>query len=263
MTTFLSFNLRDKKINAYDTDNPITNLFKQNIFWDHDNYSIFQKYRRPNTNFIDAGGYIGTQSILMDEIMKSENEKNKIYTFEPLHHEVLEMNIIDNNLQEAVTLFKVGLGSKKCKINVWNKDAGFIVGQPGQSLVVINETVQDITQFISKAENENGDIQIETLDSYNLVNIGFIKLDCEGMELDILNGAKNTIINNNFPPLFIEIWKQEGWRENIEYYKNYKDLIRTFLIDLGYFYEERLNYYDHIFLNKEDFSRIKDNESNN
>ena len=42
MTKFLSFNLRDKKINAYDTDNPITNLLKQNIFWDHDNYSIFK-----------------------------------------------------------------------------------------------------------------------------------------------------------------------------------------------------------------------------
>jgi len=38
---------------------------------------------------------------------------------------------------------------------------------------------------------ENGNIEIRTLDSYNLSNIGFIKMDCEGMELDILKGSKN------------------------------------------------------------------------
>ena len=114
----------------------------------------------------------------------------------------------------------------------------------------------NIKKTLNDYENETGKIEVRTLDSYNLSNIGFIKLDCEGMELDILNGAKECIINNNCPPLFIEIWIQECWRKDLEYYKTqYKDDIYNFLLNLGYHKGKQINKDDHIFLNEDDYNR--------
>lgn len=48
------------------------------------------------------------------------------------------------------------------------------------------------------------EIQIKTLDSFHLENIGFIKVDVEGHELEVLLGAENTLKKNR-PKLLVEI----------------------------------------------------------
>lgn len=53
-------------------------------------------------------------------------------------------------------------------------------------------------------EVNEGKIKCISLDGLDLPRVDFIKLDCEGMELDVLRGAERTIILNN-PTLFIEI----------------------------------------------------------
>lgn len=45
--------------------------------------------------------------------------------------------------------------------------------------------------------------QCRTLDSYNLRNVQFLKVDCEGWELPILRGAEKTLIQNN-PVVVVE-----------------------------------------------------------
>ena len=47
-------------------------------------------------------------------------------------------------------------------------------------------------------------VPLRTLDSYNLSNIGFIKIDVEGHELDVLRGAEVTLRRDQ-PNLLIEI----------------------------------------------------------
>jgi FkbM family methyltransferase len=47
------------------------------------------------------------------------------------------------------------------------------------------------------------DIQCRKLDSLNIDNIGLIKIDVEGFEIEVLKGAKNTILRNK-PTMIIE-----------------------------------------------------------
>ena len=47
-------------------------------------------------------------------------------------------------------------------------------------------------------------VRLVTLDSFNLSNISLIKIDVEGMEIDVLRGATETIKNNR-PALYIEM----------------------------------------------------------
>ena len=51
-------------------------------------------------------------------------------------------------------------------------------------------------------------VEMRRLDDVKIVNkIGFIKIDVEGHELEVIDGAKNTIINN-MPVLLVEIEKR-------------------------------------------------------
>jgi hypothetical protein len=86
MSKIIKFEFRNKIINAFDNNNPITSTLKSGKYWDEVNYDIFKKYRRPNTNFIDAGAYIGTASLLMYDILNDTNENNLIYAFEPINY---------------------------------------------------------------------------------------------------------------------------------------------------------------------------------
>lgn len=254
MLKIKSLNLRNKQISTFDNDNPVTNTLSMGKYWDEENYVIFSKYRRQHTDFIDAGAYIGTASLLMYDILKDNNENQLIHAFEPINHYCTEKNIIDNNVSSFIKLYKVGLGSENCSLNRWSNEP---IGLPGSSIVHLNGLPNNLEKKkITDLIVENGEIDIRTLDSYNFANIGFIKLDCEGMELDILNGSKETIINNNFPPLFIEIWGQDGWRNDVEYYKqDYKNDIFNFLLTLGYYKGVQINKDDFIFLTEYDYNR--------
>ena len=52
-------------------------------------------------------------------------------------------------------------------------------------------------------KNYNGSINLRTLDSYNFQNVDIIKIDVEGFEIPVLNGAKQTILSQQ-PVIQIE-----------------------------------------------------------
>lgn len=78
-------------------------------------------------------------------------------------------------------------------------------------------------------ENENV-LNATTLDSFNIQNIGLIKIDVEGMEEKVLRGAVGTIIRNNYPPILFELWG-EGMQKMTQ---EQMDRTLKFLIELGY-----------------------------
>lgn len=131
-------------------------------------------------------------------------------------------NIALNNVDYKVTKYNCALSNESGTINFYIRDANDGGGNG-----------------ISKFEYDNIHntphitVQKNTLDSYNLTNIGFIKIDVEGHEKEVLEGSVETIKRNNYPKILFESWDEHHEKNNYPAIKLQKELF-NFITSLGY-----------------------------
>lgn len=142
-----------------------------------------------NKDIIDAGAFTGDTSLPLSKITK----KN-VYAFEPFKEsfDLLNKNIQDNEITNIIPEMK---------------SLGNINGE--RSLYLSGENVQGITSNPNAREYDH-EIKVKetTIDTYvveNNLNVGYITVDVEGAEMDLLEGAINTIQKQK-PILSISIY---------------------------------------------------------
>lgn len=135
--------------------------------------------------FLDIGAHTGTYSIALS----SYNQH--VYSFEPQKMSYYAMcgSVVLSNIQN-VTCYQIGLGSQEQ------------VGE--QTLKIVSEDGGGSTLHATSGVLREETIQIKTLDSFNIKNIGFIKMDVEENELYVLQGAVETLRNSNYPTIIYE-----------------------------------------------------------
>ncbi len=127
--------------------------------------------------FIDVGANIGTYSILMAQKGK------KVVAFEPVpdNFRAFHINLLLNHLQDKVRFFNVGLGRKKetaeFYFNPVNTGASHIIKDPTP------ENGNCISVQISPFDHLYRDLSIAPDDKV------LMKIDTEGMEVDVIEGA--------------------------------------------------------------------------
>jgi len=200
-------------------------LYISKQWWELFMLKYFQQYYKKNTNVIDIGGNIGTHSLLLSEIV---SPGSKIYVFEPVFWDITERNIKANHLEDKIILYKEGVGKKEeeLEIDTFNRNCSVNFGN--FSLIQNYKNPELLSQnTLDQCKSVKKDIKIVTLDSKNFENVSLIKIDVEGMELDVLEGALETIKKNR-PVIFIEVWKKEKNK-----YMN-SDISKKIIKDLHY-----------------------------
>jgi FkbM family methyltransferase len=155
-------------------------------------YKMEHVYPEPGDIVIDAGAYRGDTAALF---RKYTGETGVIYAFEPdeKNHGYLVDNVKRNNAANIVPVKKALMADK----SVCNLIA---TPESGSFLYVVKDRL-DTDSF--------NEIQATTLDGFmvqeNLPRIDFIKSDIEGSELEMLEGAANTLKNHK-PKLALAIY---------------------------------------------------------
>lgn len=179
-------------VNVQKTTNYFINLDKEkndcikqslinNSYWENHLVNLMKKHVVPGTIILDIGAHIGTHTI---NFAKWVNH-GVVYAFEPQPKIFRELfyNIALNNIKN-VKLFNTAIGSKNGKIEL-------------SPLTELNEGGTGCYG------NSGIFADLITIDSLNLNNVSLIKIDVEGMEDSVLEGAKETILRNK-PIIFIE-----------------------------------------------------------
>ncbi len=193
--------LRGKLFHFLESDSCIGKCMNElHMYWEEylfPYFSYMYKNYAHNTNVLDIGANIGTSALMFFDILQECNSTGKIMSFEPIYHEILTMNMIENGANEIVRVHPFALGESYVHIETqiynWNESHNF-----GQAS--FDPTAPTICRG-----TRNVKFTVKTVDSYGFTNVGLVKIDVEGMECEVLHGAMQTI-RDNLPILFIELW---------------------------------------------------------
>jgi FkbM family methyltransferase len=143
----------------------------------------------------DVGSNIGTFATFLAKLLP----KSKIYCFEPqrIIFQMLCGNLAINNFDNCYT-YNIGLS---------NSDGFIKLKEPDYQQHVDFGTFSLINDIIEKTSGIEYMVQMMTLDSFfesfKIPKLNFLKIDVEGMDVEVLKGGKNTIKKYN-PGILIE-----------------------------------------------------------
>ena len=175
----------------YPADYIQRHIADNNSFFEQTELEFFDKYLPENAVILDIGANIGNHTLYW--LTTSPKRAKYVYAFEVIDetYEILKKNIALNGLQNKTTLFNFGLGANDTTASI-----------SYMSFDNIGET--------SIQEDKNGKFQIRKLDDVKLNHkIDFVKIDVEGVEIDVINGAKKFLTKDR-PLIWVELWDETG-----------------------------------------------------
>ena len=140
---------------------------------------------RPNMQFIDVGANVGAYTILASKVLKA-----KSISFEPLPTTVekLRDQLQINRIEDLVTVYDCGVGA--C-----NEILRFTHNQDTTNHVVLSSFLQDSIEVPVVSLDEVVSLSAECV----------LKIDVEGFEYLVLEGAKNILSSGLLVAIIIEL----------------------------------------------------------
>ncbi len=190
--------------------------------------AIVQKLGRKN--IVDIGANLGAFAIPIATALKDST----VYAFEAQRIVYYQLcgNIFANSL-ESVYAFNCALTSKD------HAHAHFRMSKPdyAQETNVGGFSIDPLTiehrGVFGRGKSEAPEtelIEARLLDSYGLTDVGFLKIDVEGHELEVLRGAYDTLVANAYPTFCFEVWREE----DCPWYAGKRREVISWILKLGY-----------------------------
>lgn len=223
----MDFNISNKyyKIDNYHDNKPyyfyilpnclISNYVINNKIWEPYMHHIFNIFINKESIVVECGCHIGTHTLKIASLC------NKLYAYEPMPdtNKVLNANIKLNNIDNVV-IFEEGVSD-----SIGQTKFNFIPdGNPGGSCLD-NNPMGDLPYMLPTTRVIN--VKLTTIDLLNLDKLDFMKIDVEGYEPLVINGAMNTIKKCK-PVIIMEVWKNHYGQFDLDYTKTlFKELLNV------------------------------------
>lgn len=179
-------------------------LIWKNYYYLRPELMIIRKLVNPLKNSIDIGANRGIYTYFLSRYSKY------VYAFEP-HPDLFKF--LSKSTKLNVSLFQLALSNveKSSTLSV-----PIINGEE-------NDGLGSLENNFEGAMVQNYTINTRCLDDYNLSNIGFLKIDVEGHEEKILQGAQK-LLESQRPNLYIEIEQRHLKKDMSEIFSLLKQL---------------------------------------
>tara|TARA_B100000029_G_scaffold494445_1_gene558189 strand:- start:321 stop:1151 length:831 start_codon:yes stop_codon:yes gene_type:complete len=180
--------------------------------------NIIHKISNKDKVSLDVGANLGLFTYFMSRSSK------KVYAFEPNPYPLRNLkHVVDKNVE----IVPIAIGNKdgKEKIKIPKNRKGWSSNGASFANIDINRGIEYL-------------VDIRKIDSLNIKNIGLIKIDVEGFEIDVIKGAigtleeqkpnliiENEIVHNDNPYELFDIMKDIGYK--IFFVNKVKELIEV------------------------------------
>jgi FkbM family methyltransferase len=181
-------------------ESAVENMFIQN----HDSFMF--DYIKEGSTILDIGAHIGSNTLSFATLVK---DTGKIYAFEPnpFNLEILEKNLEKNtDLKNRIIPVNLALSNQEGEEefiftdNIYN-------GTSSGSFIDSADTIWPKEDYEQKSGFKRMKIKTDTLDNFikiNTIKPDILKIDVEGAENLVLEGAKNTLVHYS-PIILIEV----------------------------------------------------------
>ncbi|MGV7034762.1 FkbM family methyltransferase [Methylobacterium symbioticum] len=172
--------------------------------WAESEISFLQPFVQPGATVLDVGANVGSHTLAFAEMVGPAGKviaiEGQLSTFGLLSH-----NIVANGLMDRVTALPALAGSEPslvaCSLSPLTDNAGaksFFAEVHGRD---VHGTPAD--HLPAQVKGMPVSLALITIDSLDLSSCALIKIDVEGMELDVLRGAQETICRTH-PAIYFE-----------------------------------------------------------
>lgn len=165
----------------------IKDTLRNNQSWEGYIAPFIQKYAKPNTLVLDIGAHIGTHTL---NLARAVGPHGRVIAFEPQPKTFCEL-FMNTQINSAPNIwcFWGALGDKNQELHLPNFDPRV-----------------EVTYLWDFSRGDSGNVApMITLDSLNLNDISFMKIDVDGCDEIFLEGARETILRNK-PVMVMEIY---------------------------------------------------------
>lgn len=208
----------------------------QHLMWDGTWEPTTLKYTKlllegvPEPQILDIGANLGAYTIPVAKMILPLGGTIHSFEAQRIIFQQLGGNIFLNRLDNVTTYnLAVSDQEKPLRIPILDYTKNTNIG----ALSLSDEVHEGRHETIDHYEQ----VEAITLDYFaSTIKPGFkcslLKIDVEGMELEVFKGATNLIKSSGHPPILFEVWSGKG----SDWYKEKKEKTLQYLKDLGYEY---------------------------
>mmetsp|Transcript_65091 Transcript_65091/g.105526 ORF Transcript_65091/g.105526 Transcript_65091/m.105526 type:complete len:506 (+) Transcript_65091:126-1643(+) len=179
--------------------------------WAEEEVRLFARFVHPGDTVIDAGAHIGSLSLPLARLV---GPNGRVVSFEPTAevYKALALNIAVNGLSGYVTPVLAALGSTHGHLAVPHLSMHRILNS-GQTALRHTTTTTTTTKTTASHPQGGGGMasarrEVMSLDMFELPSLAFIKIDVQGMELEVVQGAAATL-SRCLPVVYLEAESNE------------------------------------------------------